>query len=256
MPIATDTLIGKATSDVLTNKTLDTAGTGNVFKINTEQVTSIGAGLDITAGVLDVSGAGGLTSAFTSAVVSGQTTVTAVGSQALTLVEGTNVSITTDNTAKSITINSTGGGGGTFPTIIVTKGGTDQTSIPNATSTLVTWSTEVLDSNNNFASNRFTPTVAGVYLMTCQLTITDCTGAQYQEIDVRKNNTEINVTSIKTGAASGAYSVMGTWMVQMNGSTDYLEIFVYGSGVSAGNTVLTVGGNAENTFWHATRVGA
>jgi hypothetical protein len=41
IPAATDTLVGKATTDIFTNKTYDTAGSGNVFKIAGTAISAV-----------------------------------------------------------------------------------------------------------------------------------------------------------------------------------------------------------------------
>lgn len=41
LPASTDTLVGKATVDTFTNKTFDTAGSGNVFRINANAINAV-----------------------------------------------------------------------------------------------------------------------------------------------------------------------------------------------------------------------
>ena len=109
------------------------------------------------------------------------------------------------------------------------------TSLSNATFTKINYATEDFDTNNNFASSRFTPTVAGYY----QINAT-----------VRFNGTFTagGLILFKNGANAGYLEngagnfVTGSSLQYMNGSTDYLEIYVNLTGSS-----LTVSNNNENT---------
>lgn len=108
--------------------------------------TSVAASGSVTGS--NLSGANtGDQNLFSSIPVSGQTTVTANSTTtALTFIAGTNVTITTDNTAKSVTINSTGGGGGSIGGSIAST----QVAFGTASNTIggsskFTWD----DTNNN-----------------------------------------------------------------------------------------------------------
>jgi hypothetical protein len=99
--------------------------------------------------------------------------------------------------------------------------------------TKVNFGTEEFDTNNNFASSRFTPTVAGYYQVNAQV----YTGTPQSRFIVYLLK---NGAGCKTGNdfSSIAYgNTMGA-LVYMNGSTDYLEIYAYFS--TTGNTNFAV----------------
>jgi hypothetical protein len=84
-PAATDTLVGKATTDIFTNKTYDTAGTGNSFKINGTAITAVtGTGSAVLAAAPTITG---------NVTLQGVTSTGATGTGAI--VFGTSPSLTT-----------------------------------------------------------------------------------------------------------------------------------------------------------------
>lgn len=117
----------------------------------------------------------------------------------------------------------------------------------NATSTKVNFDTEEWDTNNNFSSSRFTPNVAGYYVVS--VGVTGTTGNYETALVIRKNGTLYKVLSDVNVFVFGLYN---TAQVYLNGSTDYIEIYFY---QASGGNWTTASGSAF-TYFQASMVRA
>lgn len=134
-----------------------------------------------------------------------------------------------------------GGVAGTGPAFSVY--GSANQGFTSGVATKILLDTEVFDTNNNFASSRFTPTVAGYYQINGKARITG-TGQTDSTVSIYKNGSQLIIgTYTVTGLA---FSIVST-VVYFNGSTDYVEL--YGNATTAtGNPTfqaIAIGNNCE-----------
>jgi hypothetical protein len=131
LPAATDTLIGKATADVLTNKTYDTAGSGNVFKINGTAISAVtGTGAAVLANtptlITPALGVATATSINGLALTASTGTLTIANGKTLTASNSITIAGTDGKTltvSNSLTFTGTDGSTIAFP-LTVANGGT------------------------------------------------------------------------------------------------------------------------------------
>jgi hypothetical protein len=98
-----------------------------------------------------------------------------------------------------------------------------QTGMSAGTFTKVTFDTEEFDTNNNFASSRFTPTVAGYYQISGGV---NTGGAgEIMVVEAYKNGSSNKRFGNSNTAANSQIS--GSALIYFNGSTDYVEMYVY-----------------------------
>jgi hypothetical protein len=121
-------------------------------------------------------------------------------------------------------------------------------SISASTQTKITFDTEVFDTNSNFASNRFTPTVAGYYQVTGGFSSVPSGAITRIILSIYKNGSLIYTVS---DLLVLGYRFSGTGLVYCNGSTDYIEMYVLIVGTSP---VLEAG--SSNTFFNGSMVRA
>jgi len=103
-------------------------------------------------------------------------------------------------------------------------------SISNATWTKVLIATEKWDTDGTFASNKFTPAVAGKYLFTYGFSQDVIDDSERVDMQLYKNGVAygfgyIQTSSPGTNIPSG---YMGSVPVEMN-TTDYVELYIYQS---------------------------
>jgi hypothetical protein len=156
-------------------------------------------------------------------------------------------SSTTTTTAYSVSADTTGTlviQTGATPTTAVTVGTDQSVSIPkgvggtpafsayaSTTTTLsantwtkINYATENWDTNNNFASSRFTPTVAGYYQINACFGEGLSTATMGFYIAIYKNGATIKTMQYITASAWYTNAPISS-QVYLNGSTDYVEIY-------------------------------
>ena len=123
-------------------------------------------------------------------------------------------------------------------------------TLTSGTWTKVTFDTEEFDTNNNFASSRFTPTVAGYYQINAAAdcdagvgvtTMTRCA------LGVYKNGVLYKVGGMAWSLGTGTRELEPTvaTLVYCNGSTDYVEIYAL---VTTGSGTPVTGGGSTYTY--------
>lgn len=139
-----------------------------------------------------------------------------------------------------------------YSTVVsVNKGGTNQ-AIATGTWTKVTWSTEDFDTDNLFASDRFTPTQEGYYLIEYHVQWQSSVDQKRHFISVYdKNGATIKSSSFLSSSTDAYQDNHLAVIVYADGSTDYFEFYAR---QDTGGTV-NISGAAEETYLTITRVG-
>ena len=123
-------------------------------------------------------------------------------------------------------------------------------TISAATLTKIQFNTELFDTNSNYDTStyRFTPTVAGYYQVNTSVNFG--TARTLYIVSIYKNGSRgVGGENIFTGSLSANSSLNCQNILQMNGTTDYLEIFAY---VDSGTNAISTGQN--NTYFSAAMI--
>ena len=170
---------------------------------------------------------------------------------ALTKIESEGL-LLSDNFAFTGTV--TGAGGANTPSFFAYLN-SDQGSVSDNTITKVNIDTEVYDTASAFASNKFTPGVAGKYYIFGQVNIDSTNTHSYdKEVYIYKNGSATADHELATDlalAGNSHYHVSISAIVEAN-TTDYFELYALDN--NQGNHTATFRGGQRNTYFGAYKI--
>lgn len=144
-----------------------------------------------------------------------------------------------------------------WPAFSVHRNAVDQTSV-GTTLEIIKWTVELFDTNSDFAidaddsggagESRFTPTIAGKYLITCTLTFSIIGDGDTIQVSIFKDGSELH-SNLSQAGSTGNTAVNISAIVDMNGSTSYIEIF--GANLTSTDTVI---GIVNDTWFTGCRI--
>ena len=113
--------------------------------------------------------------------------------------------------------------------------------------TTITYDVEEFDTNNNFASNRFTPTVAGYYQINASVYAASSSTVTRLIPQLNKNGSGIRFgTDVSQRDSVSELRGMLSAVVYMNGTTDYLTM----AGYITGSGTLNFGNSPDNNCFN------
>lgn len=116
-----------------------------------------------------------------------------------------------------------GVGGGVTPSFSAHAGATGQT-VDHNTNTKVIFGTELFDSDGKFSDSRFTPTVAGKYLIAAAVSFNNHAANAYTQLRVKKNGADVFQEATQNVANTADCKSQSVFVLDLD-DNDYVEIF-------------------------------
>jgi len=162
-----------------------------------------------------------------STITAGTATVNTSATLALAQYEGGQLYF--NSTSAAIFIKGAGAAASSSGPAFAAYRNTSSQSITQNTWTKVELNAELFDTDNCYdptTNYRFTPNKAGYYQVTARLNLTSDTATSVVQLEIRKNGSAYACLYRLSGQSNTAVGIGGSTLVYLNGTTDYIELYL------------------------------